>query len=107
MNLFSSPHLVLNPGNLLPLSVLPNYWLLATLFTNQNQVGAGFQKLSADSPANSFFFLVVVGGDVISIRIQAATGLLPSWTLETLLMIPGLIQATCVKAAPLLQSGEN
>jgi hypothetical protein len=31
--------------NVLPLSALSSYWLLATLFTNQNQLGSGFMSI--------------------------------------------------------------
>ena len=46
-----------NPRNpkILPLSALPSYWLLASLFTNQNQLGANSQKLLADLSSKQCF----------------------------------------------------
>jgi hypothetical protein len=43
--------LVSSLGNpkIMPLSFISSYWLLASLFTNQNQMGAGSQKLCKDS----------------------------------------------------------
>jgi hypothetical protein len=48
-----------------PLSALSSYWLLSSLFINQNQLGASSQMLWADnhSPSNRFL------GNIISIRI--------------------------------------
>ena len=47
----------LKPGNLkvLPLSVLSSYWMSASLFTNQNQVAAGSQKLPVDTLVQTDF----------------------------------------------------
>ena len=51
----------------LPLPALSNHWLLASLFTNQNQLGAGsISVLHVDTRVNSLWY-------VISMRIQAAT----------------------------------
>jgi hypothetical protein len=59
-----SPLWIPSPWNpkILPLSVLPSYWLLASLFTNQNQLGAGSQKLHADT-----LLQTVSLGNIISI----------------------------------------
>jgi hypothetical protein len=48
-----------------PLSALLSYWLLASLFTNQSQLGAGSQKLQADTLLQAGFG---GGGNIISIH---------------------------------------
>ena len=50
-----------------PLTVLPSYWLLASLFTNQNQLGQVPRSYLQISQVNS------VLGNINNIRIQAAT----------------------------------
>jgi hypothetical protein len=47
------------------LSVLPSYWLLVSLFTNQNPLGTGSQKLCVDLP--------VQFGGTLTFVIQTAT----------------------------------
>jgi hypothetical protein len=54
-----------NPKTL-PLSALSSYWLLASLFTNQNRLGESSQKLS-DILVETVFW---GRGGIISIRIQ-------------------------------------
>jgi hypothetical protein len=53
-----------SPGNpkIPPLSFLPSSWLLASLFTNQDQLGTGSQKLHVD------LLMQTVLGDIISMR---------------------------------------
>lgn len=48
-----------------PLSFLPSYWLLVSLFTNQNPLGTGSQKLCVDLP--------VQFGGTLTFVIQTAT----------------------------------
>ena len=45
------------------LSVFPSHWLLASLLTNQNQLGSGSKKLCADTLMQAGF-----GGNIISIH---------------------------------------
>ena len=55
-----------SPGNpkIPPLFFLPSYWLLASLFINQNQLGAGSQKLCAHTLVQT----VLGGGNIINIH---------------------------------------
>jgi hypothetical protein len=68
--IFLLPLFLVPSLGIMPLSVLPSYCLLASLFTNQNQLGAGSQKLSADPLVQT-----VLREKQIAFIIQAATSM--------------------------------
>ena len=93
--LFHSPPLLPVPssGNpkILALFVLPSYGLLASLFANQNQLGAGSQKLRTDPLVQTVF-----GETQLALVIQAATlvFLIAGW-IDALIIRVGYHSHTC------------